>query len=55
MNRAFIAIAVLVGAIGIVAADLGASTRLNPYAAPPLLALGSGLAASGAHCSAPPQ
>lgn len=55
MNRAVIAIAVLCGVTGITLADLSASAPLNPFVAPPLLALGSGQAASGAHCAAPPQ
>lgn len=39
----------------LIALDLGWSTPLDPYKAPPALALGSGLAASGAHCAALPQ
>jgi hypothetical protein len=38
-----------------VALDLGASAPLDPFRAPPLLALGSGLAAGGAHCAALPD
>ncbi|MFN3822748.1 MAG: hypothetical protein ACK4GW_15210 [Pseudorhodobacter sp.] len=53
MTRAMISAAVILGAVAIVAADLGASEPLNPFRAPPLLALGSGQAASGAHCAAP--
>jgi len=53
MTRAVIAAAVLASALAIVAADLRASEPLNPFRAPPLLALGSGQAASGAHCAAP--
>jgi hypothetical protein len=32
-----------------------ATAELNPYAAPPALALGSGQAVSGAHCAALPE
>jgi hypothetical protein len=53
MTRAVISAAVLGAALLIVAVDLGASQPLNPFRAPPLLALGSGQAASGAHCAAP--
>ncbi len=53
MTRAVISAAVLLAALGVVAADLAASEPLNPFRAPPLLALGSGQAASGAHCAAP--
>jgi hypothetical protein len=53
MTRAVISAAVLASALLIVAVDLGASAPLNPFRAPPLLALGSGQAASGAHCAAP--
>lgn len=35
--------------------DLAASAPLNPYRSPPLLALGSGQAAGGAHCAAVPE
>lgn len=37
-----------------VAFDAMASDPLNPYGAPPMFALGSGMAATGAHCAAPP-
>lgn len=32
-----------------------ATSELDPYRAPPVLALGSGLASGGAHCSALPR
>jgi hypothetical protein len=54
MTRRPVAFAVLALVVGILALDLSASAPLNPYQAPPLLALGSGLAASGAHCAAAP-
>lgn len=40
---------------GVIAMDLGQSAPLDPFKAPPLLALGSGLAAGGAHCAALPD
>jgi hypothetical protein len=39
---------------GLLAVDHGGSAQPNPFRAPPLLALGSGLAAGGAHCAALP-
>lgn len=47
-----LAVAVMVG--GLILFDLSASAAPNPFRAPPLLALGSGQAASGAHCAALP-
>ncbi len=47
-----LAIALAVG--GLILFDLSVSVRPNPFHAPPLLALGSGQAAGGAHCAAPP-
>ena len=47
--------ALVLGAIGLgIGADLAASEPLNPFRAPPLLALGSGQVAAGAHCTAVP-
>lgn len=40
---------------GVVLLDLAQSAPLDPFKAPPLLALGSGLAAGGAHCAALPD
>jgi hypothetical protein len=55
MIRAHVTVAVLLLVAGVVAFDVGAVTKpLNPYTAPPMLALGSGMAAAGAHCAAPP-
>lgn len=39
---------------GLIAADLAQSPP-DPFAAPPLLAWGSGQAAGGAHCAAAPD
>ncbi|MCL7464852.1 hypothetical protein [Phaeovulum sp. NW3] len=55
MTRAPVAWGVLVLIGAVVLADLAGSAPLNPYKAPPALALGSGQAASGAHCAAPPK
>lgn len=54
MNRFFVII--LVFALGGLALgfDIAASKPLNPFTAPPLLALGSGQTAGGAHCAAVP-
>lgn len=53
MTRLPVALAVF-AAIGItIALDVVGSERLNPFIAPPAIALGSGQAASGAHCAAP--
>lgn len=47
--------ALIMGALGLgIAIDLAASEPLNPFRSPPLLALGSGQASGGAHCSAVP-
>ena len=37
---------------GFLAFDLQACAPLNPFQAPPIFALGSGQASSGAHCAA---
>lgn len=42
----------LIGAL--VLGDLATSAPLDPFRAPPAIALGSGLAAGGAHCAALP-
>lgn len=55
MIRGHVTIAVLLLVGGLVAFDAMATANpLNPYTAPPMLALGSGMAAAGAHCAAPP-
>jgi hypothetical protein len=47
--------AVVVAALALgVGLDIAASEPLNPYQSPPLVALGSGQAAGGAHCTAVP-
>ena len=53
MTRTPIALSVIGLVVALIAADLAGSAPLNPYPAPPMLALGSGLAATGAHCAAP--
>jgi hypothetical protein len=52
--RATIAAVVLAALTAGIGLDLAASEPLNPYRAPPLIALGSGQAAGGAHCTAVP-
>ncbi|MBP0484159.1 hypothetical protein [Sagittula salina] len=54
MTRRFIAALTLALLGGLLAFDIAASDPLNPFRAPPLLALGSGSAASGAHCASLP-
>ncbi|WP_300550865.1 hypothetical protein [Roseovarius sp.] len=54
MTRGHIVFITLLGVAGFIGLDFANSAPLNPYAAPPLMSLGSGLAATGAHCAAPP-
>jgi hypothetical protein len=54
MTRAHVGMLVALGVLGLVVLDQAQSDPLNPYTAPPMLALGSGLAATGGHCAAPP-
>ncbi|KGM88736.1 hypothetical protein rosmuc_01574 [Roseovarius mucosus DSM 17069] len=54
MIRAHVTVAMLALLAGFIAFDAMAADPLNPYTAPPMLALGSGMAAAGAHCAAPP-
>lgn len=54
MRRAHVVMLVGLGVLGLLTLDHAQSAPLNPYNAPPMLALGSGLAAGGAHCAAPP-
>ena len=54
MNRFIVVLLVfLLGGLAL-SLDIAASKPLNPFKAPPLLALGSGQAAGGAHCAAVP-
>ncbi|ACM00923.1 Hypothetical Protein RSKD131_1063 [Cereibacter sphaeroides KD131] len=46
------ALVVVLAVACVLALDRAVSVPPNPYRAPPLLALGSGLAPGGAHCSA---
>ncbi len=55
MTRKITALLLITLMICFVAWDLAASVPVNPFQAPPLLALGSGLAADGAHCAALPS
>lgn len=52
-GRLGVAALILGAAAAFVALDLATSEPINPYAAPPPLAFGSGQAAGGAHCAAP--
>ncbi|MGM0586707.1 MAG: hypothetical protein ACQEUZ_18850 [Pseudomonadota bacterium] len=54
MTRRAVSAAVLAALAAGLALDLAASEPLDPWRAPPVLALGSGQPASGAHCAAPP-
>ena len=53
MTRRGIALLALAGLLALVVLDLRASPP-SPYGAPPLLAIGSGQAASGGFCGALP-
>lgn len=54
MTRRFTAGAALLLLAALLAFD-HATSDLNPYKAPPVLALGSGVAATGGFCGAMPQ
>ncbi|PIV79918.1 MAG: hypothetical protein COW54_01760 [Rhodobacteraceae bacterium CG17_big_fil_post_rev_8_21_14_2_50_63_15] len=54
MTRSHVALLMALAVLGLLALDQVQSTPLNPYTGPPMLALGSGLAATGGHCAAPP-
>lgn len=54
MTRRFTTLLMALGVAGLLAFDLG-TTPPNPYRAPPVLAFGSGLAASGGFCGALPD
>jgi hypothetical protein len=53
-GRLAVAALVLASTGGFLAFDLANSQPIDPFAVPPPVALGSGLAAGGAHCAAPP-
>ncbi|MBI6628501.1 hypothetical protein [Pontibaca salina] len=54
-TRRLTAAAALALVLGILALDKATSTPLDPFRAPPILALGSGQASGGAHCAALPS
>lgn len=54
MTRRLTASACIALVTAIVAMDLATSAPLDPYRAPPAVALGSGQATGGAHCAALP-
>lgn len=51
--RSVVALSIIAAAAALIAFDLATSEPINPYAAPPPLAFGSGEAAGSAHCAAP--
>lgn len=53
-QRHAVGLALLAAIALLVAVDIGASRPLDPFGAPPPVALGSGAAPTGAHCAAPP-
>ena len=55
MTRKLTATIVALLMVGLLAFDISASEPPDIYDQPPLLALGSGSAASGAHCAALPS
>ena len=54
MTRRFTASLVIAGLVALIGTDLARSPP-NPYQAPPIFALGSGLAAAGGFCGALPN
>ncbi len=54
MTRRLTASACIALVTAIVVTDLATSAPLDPYRAPPAVALGSGQATGGAHCAALP-
>lgn len=54
MTRRPVVLVLLAAVAGVLILDLATSAPLDPFSAPPLLALGSGQAAGGAHCASLP-
>lgn len=54
MTRRFTALIAVIALAGLIGWDLQASPP-NPYAAPPIVAIGSGLSAAGGFCGALPN
>ncbi|TCO70615.1 hypothetical protein [Rhodovulum euryhalinum] len=54
MTRKPVVIVLLAALGGVLVLDLATSSPLDPFTAPPLLALGSGQASGGAHCASLP-
>lgn len=50
-SRSAVGIGLLVLALALLALDVGGSRAIDPFSAPPPIALGSGQAPGGAHCS----
>lgn len=55
MTRKPIAMLTVLLVAALLAFDLAVSAPLDPFKAPPILALGSGAPAGGAHCAALPS
>lgn len=54
MKRVHVTLLLGLGVAALLLLDQVQSQPLNPYTAPPMFALGSGLPATGGHCAAPP-
>jgi hypothetical protein len=52
-GRLGVAAAIFLAAAAFLAFDLATAEPINPFAAPPPIAFGSGQSAGGAHCAAP--
>jgi hypothetical protein len=50
-SRSLVAVATIGLILFLVGADLNTAARIDPFAAPPPVALGSGQAPAGAHCT----
>lgn len=54
MTRLPVVLVLFAAVAGVLVFDLATSKPLDPFSAPPLLALGSGQASGGAHCASLP-
>ncbi|TVQ53471.1 MAG: hypothetical protein EA355_13430 [Rhodobacteraceae bacterium] len=52
-GRLAVAALILAATAALIAVDLATSDPINPFAAPPPLAFGSGQSGGGAHCATP--
>lgn len=55
MTRKLTAACTVLLLLGLLMLDRATSEPLNPYQAPPMIALGSGVANTGAHCASLPD